>query len=75
MRLVGNVFPNLQTGQLTAIVDNNPQAPFTSFKVNIDGGPRGALTTPDTCGPHTTTAVFTPWSGTADVTETIRSSP
>ena len=70
VRLIGNVFPNLQTGQLTAIVDNNPQAPFTSFKVHINGGPRGALTTPDTCGPHTTTAVFTPWSGTADVTDT-----
>ncbi|MBW8060076.1 MAG: hypothetical protein FVQ78_07010 [Solirubrobacterales bacterium] len=69
VRLVGNVFPNLQTGQLTAVVDNNPQAPFTSFKVHIDGGPTGALTTPDTCGPHTTTATFTPWSKTADVTE------
>lgn len=70
VRLIGNVFPNLQTGQLTAVVDNNPQAPFNSFKVHINGGPRGALTTPDTCGPHTTSAVFTPWSGTADVTDT-----
>jgi hypothetical protein len=70
VRLIGNVFPNLQTGQLTAVIDNNPQAPFTSFRVKIDGGPRGALTSPYTCGPHTTTAVFTPWSGTADVTKT-----
>lgn len=62
VRLIGNVFPNLQTGQLTAVVDNNPQAPFSSFKVHIDGGPRGALTTPNTCGPHATTAQFTPWS-------------
>jgi hypothetical protein len=62
VRLVGNVFPNLQTGQLTVVVPNNPQAPFNSFKVNIDGGARGALTTPDICGPHTTTAKFTPWS-------------
>jgi len=69
VRLIGNVFPNLQTGQLTAVVDNNPQAPFTSFKVLLNGGPRAALTTPDTCGPHTTTATFTPWSGTADVTD------
>jgi hypothetical protein len=70
VRLVGNVFPNLQTGQLTAVVPNNPQAPFSSFKVHLDGGPRGALTSPPTCGPHTTTAVYTPWSGTADVTRT-----
>jgi hypothetical protein len=62
VRLVGNVFPNLQTGQLTVVVPENPQAPFNSFKVHVNGGARGALTTPDTCGPHTTTALFTPWS-------------
>jgi hypothetical protein len=62
VRLVGNVFPNLETGQLTVVVPENPQAPFNSFKVHIDGGSRGALTTPDTCGPHTTSALFTPWS-------------
>ncbi|HXS47896.1 MAG TPA: hypothetical protein VN756_10590 [Solirubrobacterales bacterium] len=62
VRLVGHVFPNLQTGQLTVVVPENPQAPFNSFKVHVNGGPRGALTTPDTCGPHTTTGRFTPWS-------------
>lgn len=66
VRLVGNVFPDLETGQLTAVVDNNPQAPFESFKVHIDGGPRGALTTPGTCGPHMTTATFTSWSDNGD---------
>jgi hypothetical protein len=62
VRLVGHVFPNLQTGQLTVVVPENPQAPFNSFKVHLDGGARGALTSPNTCGPHTTTAKFTPWS-------------
>lgn len=62
VRLVGNVFPNEQTGQLTVVVPENPQAPFSSFKVHVNGGARGALTTPDTCGPHTTTAKFTPWA-------------
>lgn len=62
VRLVGHVFPNLSTGQLTIVVPENPQAPFNSFKVHIDGGPHGALTSPDTCGPHTTSALFTPWS-------------
>jgi hypothetical protein len=62
VRLVGHVFPNLDTGQLTVVVPENPQAPFNSFKVHLNGGPRGAVTTPDTCGPHTTTAKFTPWS-------------
>jgi hypothetical protein len=62
VRLVGHVFPNLDNGQLTVVVPENPQAPFNSFKVHVNGGARGALTTPDTCGPHTTSALFTPWS-------------
>jgi hypothetical protein len=66
IRLVGNVIPNQDTGQVTAIVDNNPQQPFTSFRVNIDGGPRGALTSPYTCGPHQSVANYTPW-GTPEV--------
>lgn len=70
VRLIGNVFPNPDTGQLTVVVDNNPQAPFTSFRVTVNGGPKGALTSPPTCGPNTTTATYTPWSGTADVTQT-----
>jgi hypothetical protein len=74
VRLVGKVFPNLQTGQLTALVEENPQAPFEHFKVHIDGGPRGALTTPDTCGPHTTTAQLTPWSNNPPVKDTEPSS-
>lgn len=68
VRLIGNIFPDPDTGQLTAVVDDNPQAPFTSFQVQIDGGPRGALSSPNTCGPNTTTTVLTPWSGTADQT-------
>lgn len=68
VRLKGQVFPNLQTGQLTAVVEENPQATFSSFQVHITGGPRGALTTPDTCGPHKTNTALTPWSGNADAT-------
>jgi hypothetical protein len=62
VRLIGHIFPDLGTGQLTVVVPENPQAPFNSFKVNLDGGARGALTTPNTCGPHTTTAKFVPWA-------------
>ncbi|HEX6228333.1 MAG TPA: hypothetical protein VFZ41_02600, partial [Solirubrobacterales bacterium] len=72
VRLVGKVFPNLVTGQVTAVVPENPQAPFSSFKVHLNGGPRGALTSPGTCGPHTTSATYTPWSGTGDVTKTAQ---
>lgn len=62
VRLIGNLFPNLDTGQLTAVVDENPQATFSSFKVHINGGPKGALTSPNTCGPNTTTTDLTPWT-------------
>jgi hypothetical protein len=66
VRLRGQIFPNLQTGQVTAVVDENPQATFSSFQVHINGGPRGALTTPNTCGPHTTTSDLAPWSENGD---------
>ena len=68
VRLEGNVFPNLSTGQPTVIVDDNPQATFSTFKVRLNGGPKGVLTTPPTCGPHTTTSALTPWSGRPDAT-------
>jgi hypothetical protein len=68
VRLIGNVFPNLNTGQLKVVVDENPQATFSSFKVHVNGGARGALTTPGTCGPHRTTTVLAPWTGNAPAT-------
>ncbi|HEX3239112.1 MAG TPA: hypothetical protein VHR18_03120 [Solirubrobacterales bacterium] len=79
VRLIGNVFPNLATGQLTAIVDENPQATFKSFKLHFFGGPKGTLTSPPTCGPNLTTSDLTPWSGQANATPsgsfTLTSSP
>jgi hypothetical protein len=68
VRLVGKIFPNLQTGRITAVVEENPQAPFSSFKIHIAGGPKGALTTPNTCGPNTSTTELTPYSGNANAT-------
>jgi hypothetical protein len=66
VRLEGKVFPNLSNAQVTAIVDGNPQATFSSFKIRLNGGPKGVLTSPPVCGPHTTTTTMTPWSGQAD---------
>ena len=66
VRLIGKVFPNLKTGQLTAVVDENPQATFSSFKLRFNGGPKGTLTMPGICGPNTTTTEMTPWSGHSD---------
>jgi hypothetical protein len=65
VRLVGNLFPDLRTGQLTAVIADNPQAPFSDFTIRIDGGAGGVLTTPPTCGPHATRTQLTPWTGNA----------
>jgi hypothetical protein len=66
VRLKGQIFPNLQTGQITAVVDENPQATFREFIVHLNGGARGALTSPNTCGPHKTTTDLTPWTEAGD---------
>jgi hypothetical protein len=63
VKLPGEVQPNQQTGQLTAIFDNNPQVPFTDLTLNFrGGGPRSTLATPDVCATYTTRGEFTPWS-------------
>jgi len=68
VRLVGRVFPDLRTGQLTALIDDNPQAPFSDFAIHIAGGAGGVLTSPPTCGPHPTRTQLAPWTGTAAAT-------
>jgi hypothetical protein len=66
VRLIGKITPNPTTGQLTAVVEDNPQATFSNFLLHLDGGPKGTLTSPNTCGPNETTTDLTPWSGNAD---------
>jgi hypothetical protein len=65
IRLLGNVRANPQTGQLTALVEEAPQLPFTSVRVTLDAG-KGTLTSPPTCGPNRTSHAMTAWSGTPD---------
>ncbi len=66
VRLVGKVFPSALTGQITAVVDENPQATFGNFRLHLNGGAKGTLTSPPTCGPNTTTTEMTPWSSVPD---------
>jgi len=66
VRLIGNVAADPTTGQLTARFGNVPQLPFTSFVIDLDDGPDAALTSPATCGPHTTKAAMSPWSENPD---------
>jgi hypothetical protein len=55
------VDPN--TGQLTTVIEDAPQLPFSSFTLHFKDGPRAALATPTGCGTFTTTATFDSWSG------------
>jgi hypothetical protein len=65
VRLIGNVSADPQTGQLTTTFAENPQVPFSSFRLQFDGGAKATLTSPPTCGPNKTTSQMTPWSGNA----------
>lgn len=62
IKLPGEVRLDSDTGRLTVSFDENPQLPFSKLSVALKGGPRAALTNPDTCGVKTTEARFTPWS-------------
>jgi hypothetical protein len=68
VRLIGNVSADPQTGQLTTTFAENPQVPFSSFRLQFDGGPKATLTSPPTCGPSRTTTEMTPWSGNPPAT-------
>jgi hypothetical protein len=68
VRLVGHVFADPVTGQLTTKITEVPQVPFTSFKLDFVGGERAVLSSPPTCGPNSGTARMTPWSGNVAAT-------
>jgi hypothetical protein len=79
VRLIGRVSADPATAQLTTTFSGLPQVPFTSFVIQLNGGPKATLTSPSLCGPHTTTATMTPWSGNPAVTRidefTLTSAP
>jgi hypothetical protein len=67
-RLIGKIGADPQTGQLTTTFADNPQVPFTSFKLKFDSGAKAVLTSPPTCGPNTTTSLIVPYTETPAAT-------
>ncbi len=62
IKLAGKVSLDPVTGRLTTTFDENPQLPFSDFKLDFFSGSRAALTTPFTCGSYAASSVLTPWS-------------
>ncbi|MGH2973458.1 MAG: hypothetical protein ACRDLL_01115, partial [Solirubrobacterales bacterium] len=62
IKLPGHVVPDPNTGRLVTTFDNNPQLPFSHFKLSFFGGAHGVLRTPSVCGNYSTTSQMTPWS-------------
>jgi hypothetical protein len=67
-RLVGNVAADPKTGRLTTTFAENPQVPFSSFKLQFNGGQRAPLSSPPTCGPNESILSADPYSGGATAT-------
>ncbi len=62
IKLPGRLETDPDTGRLTARFEENPQLPFSEFKLNFFGGAGAVLTTPEGCGTHEVTGQFSPWS-------------
>jgi hypothetical protein len=63
VKLAGHIVADPVTGQLTTTFSETPQIPFNDFKLNLFGGRRGALATPNACGAPNTNVSLAPWDG------------
>ena len=68
VKQAANVERDPKTGQLTTVVDNIPQLPFSHFRLHFREGARSPLASPPACGTYNVKAVLTPWSGSAPIT-------
>jgi hypothetical protein len=61
-KLAGKGELDPQSGQISVQLKEAPELPLQEVGVHVFGGPRGALTTPPTCGEYATASELTPWS-------------
>lgn len=62
VKLEGRAEVNQQTGQITAVFEQTPQAPFSKLRFVLEGGPRAVLANPRRCGTVKATGDLTPWN-------------
>ncbi len=67
-KLVGQLSAQPESGQLTLTLDGVPELPFSDLRLDLFGGPRGAIANPTACGPFTTVAALTPYSSSETTT-------
>jgi hypothetical protein len=62
IKQAGEVVADPVTGQLTTTFDGLPPLPYSSFELDLRGGPRAPLTTPSLCGNYATVTRLYPFS-------------
>jgi hypothetical protein len=62
VKVKGTATPNLLTGQVTTVFDENPELPFSELKLQLNGGSRSTVANPSVCGPYYAESDLTPWS-------------
>jgi hypothetical protein len=62
VKLPAEVKADETTGQLTTVVHNSPQFPFSELKTHFFGGAMASLRTPPSCGAYSVSSELTPWS-------------
>ena len=62
LKFPGSVSVDPATGQLTATFKDLVQQPVSDIQLQLKGGPRAPLATPQACGQATTSSDLTPWS-------------
>lgn len=63
IKLVGVLSADPATGVLSVTLSNLPQAALSRLAMSLNGGPRGLIASPLSCGPASATAQFLPYGG------------